>query len=324
MITSTQPPYNSYGHEIEGDWYHEKGLCADRTGRTNEAFPAYQAAKNCWRRSDNGRDASQYLQKVERLRHQSKSAADLKIDDVSLNRLVVFAGFPRSGTTLLEAMLGAHPDIVTTGEADLLEPALDASDINPDKPAMSVYLENFRSWNGALPEAHEVIVDKLPLNIIHCRRVASAMPDARLVVALRDPRDVVLSCLMQRFRRNAAMQNFDNLEDTVRLYEEVMGLWLEARSEIGIPWFEYRYEDLIEDPEDILGKLLKFAKIPWHEELANYRDVATRREIVTPSYAAVSEPMFKRAAGRWQAYQNFLEPVLPRLDPFVKAFGYET
>jgi hypothetical protein len=211
---------------------------------------------------------------------------------------------------------------VTTGEADLLSPVLDVLGRPATKQPHRVYLSALDRLFGPI-EPTAKIVDKLPLNLVNCRAIDMIFPDARLLVALRDPRDVVLSCLMQRFRRNAGMRNFDTLESTVALYEEVMGLWLDARAGLTMPWLEYRYEDLVADRDATVDRILAFTGIDRHPAMDQYREKAASKEVTTPSYRDVAEPIYSRAVGRWRAYENQLQPALDRLAPFVEAFGYK-
>ncbi|HZD24738.1 MAG TPA: sulfotransferase [Alphaproteobacteria bacterium] len=315
-----------------GDWQHEAGRCADLASDAGRAFAAFLEAKRHWRRADGGRDGAAYLERVRRLRAEPAREvigdAPAVQDGVSLT---FFVGFPRSGTTLMELMLGVHPAVLTTAEAEVLRGVIDYAGAMPADARIDAirrtearrrYLSALAQWVGPAGPGTTVI-DKLPLNIVHCRLIDALLPDARLLVALRDPRDVVLSCLMQRFARNDAMRNFDSLEETVALYEQVMGLWLEARGTLHLPVLEYRYEELAAEPEPVLRRILDFLGLDWHDGLL---DVAARgrgRAVTTPSYQAVSEPVGERAVGRWRGYAEALAPVSARLAPFVEAFGYE-
>ena len=118
------------------------------------------------------------------------------------------------------------------------------------------------------------------------------------------------------------MRNFDTLESTVTLYQEVMGLWLEARVGLSIPWLEYRYEDLVRNQDTTIDQILQFVGVDRHPAMRQYRDKATTREVKTPSYRDVNLPVYNRAVERWRYYETKLEPVLDRLAPFVEAFGY--
>jgi Flp pilus assembly protein TadD len=316
---------DTLGEEVAGDWCHEVALCADLLGRSDLAYKNILAAKAHWRLASGGNGGEGFLEKVRLLRHGISVTNMQTGDDSDIEQMpaqVFFVGFPRSGTTLLEVILDAHPDIVTTAEAEILSSVLNRGDRSDLAAPKIRYLEAFVRLRGAV-EPVTTIVDKHPLNLIYCRSMDVFFPQAKLLVALRDPRDVVLSCLMQRFRRNAAMRNFDTLESTVALYESVMGLWLEARSSLRLPWHEYRYEDLISDRDTTLAGILNFIGVQWHANMDEYRDFAVTREIATPSYSGVVEPIYNRAVGRWRAYEGHLAPAFDRLAPFVAAFGYD-
>ena len=147
-------------------------------------------------------------------------------------------------------------------------------------------------------------------------------PGARVLVALRDPRDTCLSCFMQRFQFSDAMVNFFELERTAKTYAAVMELWLQYRDTLSLTWHEYRYEDLVEDFGGTLREVLDFIGLPWHEDVMAYGERAEDQVITTPSYRQVTREIDTRAAGRWRRYQKELAPILPVLQPLVRAFGY--
>ena len=99
-----------------------------------------------------------------------------------------------------------------------------------------------------------MLVDKLPLNLVDLGYANLLFPAARVLVALRDPRDVCLSCFMQQFQLNDSMVNFLDLRQTALTYEAVMGLWLHYRKILTLPYSEYRYEALIEDFDGVVGQ----------------------------------------------------------------------
>jgi hypothetical protein len=148
-------------------------------------------------------------------------------------------------------------------------------------------------------------------------------PGSRVIAAIRDPRDACLSCFMQRFALNEAMIHFLTLESTATFYAQVMGLWLESRSKLSVPWIEYRYEDLVADFEGTAGRVLDFMGLSWDDEVTRYAKTARKREIRTPSHEAVTREINDRAVSRWRNYADQLAPILPVLEPFVREFGYE-
>jgi tetratricopeptide (TPR) repeat protein len=246
---------------------------------------------------------------------------------------VFFVGFPRSGTTLMERALKAHPEIVTTDERSPLTPIL--TELSKNK----AYPENLdrltgedvkqlqdRFWAEAEatlgPLDGRLLVDKMPLNIVNLGLANGLFPEARVLVALRDPRDTCLSCFMQRFQFSDAMVNFLDLERTAETYGAVMGLWLQYRDALSLPWLEYRYEDLVADFEKTLRTVLEFIGLPWNADLLAFQERAKDQVITTPSYRQVTRAIDTSATGRWRRYRDELAPLLPTLEPFVEAFSY--
>ena len=192
-------------------------------------------------------------------------------------------GFPRSGTTMLEQVLAAHPEIVTTDErrflflirdryerrfpmgATLAEKlaAIDA----PTRERLRA--DYFAAVAAALPAATRalVLVDKLPLNLVDLPWIRAIFPDARVLVALRDPRDACLSCCMQDFVLNEGMIELLTLEGAARFYADVMSIWLGLRDRIGLSWLEVRYEDTVQDLEAAARRVLAFLAVSWDERV---------------------------------------------------------
>ena len=246
---------------------------------------------------------------------------------------VFFVGFPRSGTTLVERALAAHPDIVTTEEKSPLTPAirhligrggtaaaLDGLGETQLSEARALFWQHAETVAG--PLGGRLLIDKLPLNLVDLGYANLLFPEARVLVALRDPRDVCLSCFMQRFQLNDSMVNFCSLERTAETYAAVMDLWLAYRDSLTLAWREFRYEDLVEDFETVIRGLLAFVGLDWHEAVAGYREQAERRSVATPSYRQVTREIYRESVGRWRAYGDALAPLQPRLAPYVDAFGY--
>jgi tetratricopeptide (TPR) repeat protein len=246
---------------------------------------------------------------------------------------VFFVGFPRSGTTLVERALAAHPDIVTTEERSPLTPAirhligrggtaaaLGALGETQLSEARALFWQRAEAVAG--PLGGRLLIDKLPLNLVDLGYANLLFPEARVLVALRDPRDVCLSCFMQRFQLNDSMVNFLDLRQTALTYEAVMALWLHYRDVLTLPYSEYRYESLVEDFDGVVRQVLDFIGVGWHDEVARYREKSLGRAISTPSYRDVTGVLYRRAAGRWRSYRQELAPVLEALGPFAAAFGY--
>jgi hypothetical protein len=172
------------------------------------------------------------------------------------------------------------------------------------------------------PIADRVHLDKNPPLTLLLPGFLRLFPEARLLIALRDPRDVVISCFMQYLPLNPNSVCFLTLKRTAQRYANDMGTWCRLRELIASPWLEIRYEDTVHDTAKAARRALEFLGLTWEEQVLNYRDRLKEKVVGSPTYEAVSQPLYTRAIGRWKNYQQFLEPYLPILEPALKAFGY--
>ena len=248
---------------------------------------------------------------------------------------VFLVGFPRSGTTLLDQVLGAHPAIQVLEEQETLSevrnhllkrdtefPAdlfsFPESDIHDLR---QIYFAAVARCITRRPGA--LLVDKMPLNIMDAGLIHRLFPQARFLLALRHPCDVCLSCFMQPFELNAAMAHFTRLEDTVAFYEEVMGLWQDMRAALNLNVHEVRYEKLVTGLEPVARGLIEFLGLPWDDAVLNPTEHARKQKFIgTSSYHQVVETINTSAVDRWRQYEIHLLPHLRRLKPFIDAFGY--
>lgn len=250
---------------------------------------------------------------------------------------VFLVGFPRSGTTLLEQLLDAHPALVTLEEKDAIDVVRrrvgEMPGGYPDALATltrgqladlrALYRREVTRHLGENTSA--LLVDKMPLNSIEAGLIHRLFPRARFLLALRHPADVVLSNFMQAFKPNAAMVHFGSLAGAARFYAQAMGLWQHYRRVLPLSVHTVRYEDLVADVEGEARRVLAFLELPWRAEVLAYRERAATRPIATPSYHQVVEPVYRRAVGRWRNYRRFFEDAdaLSMLTPFIAAFGYD-
>ncbi|WP_439817786.1 sulfotransferase [Zavarzinia sp. CC-PAN008] len=326
---------------LEAEAHAELAQVLDKLGEARPAFRAVARANALRTTLLQGFDparARRHAQAMAAWWRPGWTAGRQQADDPIDPAPVFFVGFPRSGTTLMEEMLAAHPALATTGERSPLEAVLAplrqglASGAYPaslealDAGEVAALRRGFREETARIlgPQGRaKRLVDKLPLNLIDLGAIELLLPEARVLVALRDPRDVCLSCFMQDFEPNDAMANFLDLGSTAAFYADVMGLWLRYRDGLALPVLDYRYEDLIGDVAGTVRRVLDFIGEPFDPAVLTYRDRMTSRYVATPSRDAVTQPINRKAIGRWHAYAEDLAPILPVLAPFVEAFGYE-
>jgi Flp pilus assembly protein TadD len=246
---------------------------------------------------------------------------------------VFLVGFPRSGTTLLGQVLASHPHVQTMEERTcLMDSAAEffGSDAGLDRLAAlcEPELDHWRAryWrrvaeNGASP-SKPVFVDKMPLNAVFLPLIAKLFPQARILLALRDPRDVVLSCFRRRFGMNAGMYEFTRLDSAAAYYGAVMQLMRIYSEKLALQSFEARHESLVADFAGEAKRLCAFLDLDYQGEMAGFASRAQTRNIDTPSSAQVARGLSDAGVAQWRRYARELEPVFPVLAPFVAEFGY--
>ncbi len=243
---------------------------------------------------------------------------------------VFLVGFPRSGTTLLDQILSSHPRISCLEEKDYFSLALAEVFTTSEKLAQMGHLEDEEVravrrayWRHAGKPRSRIVVDKLPLNIVVLPLIKAVFPDARVIVALRDPRDVILSCYQQRFGMNVAMAQLLELPSAAAYYDAVMTLLEVCRQRLDLALHEVRYERVVESLEDEARGLCDFLGAPFDQAMLDYRRTALARSISTPSARQVIQPLYSRSIGRWRRYADQLEPVLPALTAWSRRLGYD-
>ena len=248
-------------------------------------------------------------------------------------RPAFLVGFPRSGTTLLEQVIGAHPDCATLEERPPVKRALRAVEALPggypaalaglDARARDAiraeYAALVRDALGATPA---LVLDKFPLRSADLAALARIFPDARFLFAERDPRDVVLSCWMNGFRLNHEMACFTDLAETVVVYDAVMTLWHGAERALGPAVHRVRYERLLDRFDAEVEAALAHLGLDWHDAVRDWSAHARRRNIRTPSFAAVRGALHHGARERWRNYGDLLEPHRAALAPWISVLGY--
>jgi tetratricopeptide (TPR) repeat protein len=259
---------------------------------------------------------------------------------LSPQRTALLTGFPRSGTTLLEQVLDAHPDLVSSEERDFIgRELLHAIGSGRGKTTLLEALDTlrieeidrerrryFRAMEYLLnqPIAGRMHLDKNPAYNLTIPLVLRLFPEARLVVALRDPRDVVLSCYLRYLPLNAVSVRFLDIQRTAERFALDMSAWLKFRELVEVPWCEIRYEDTVADLALQARRALDTLGLTWDERVLNYRErLLGSKQVTSPTYEAVAQPIYTRAIGRWHNYEQLLAPAFPTLEPFIREFGYQ-
>jgi tetratricopeptide (TPR) repeat protein len=254
-------------------------------------------------------------------------------------RFAVLTSHPRSGTTLIEQVLDSHDELKSADEFDVFSQWIHAPlfrRFRPGTPVLTV-LERvppavrqearatyWRQTEAIFnePIAGRMLLDKNPGMTILLPVINWAFPEMKILIALRDPRDVVLSCFMQKVPLTPISSNWLTLADAASYYARTMQTWLAVRSLTSSPWLEFRYEDVVADLEREARKILDFLGLPWDDRVLKFYEHARAKIVRSPTYQDVTQPVYHKSVGRWQHYAQHFEPVLETLAPYVREFSY--
>lgn len=310
----------------------------DRLERTDEAFAAFTRA-NALMQDSSAEPVERASQLREKLASEialltpewRNSLPNIEVDDGRPDP-VFLVGFPRSGTTLLDTILMGHPGTAVMEEQPPLnhvEEALGGLKALPDMDAAAI-LKARDHYFAEVAKIQQVatgqlLIDKSPLFLYRLPLIKQLFPKAKIILALRHPCDVVLSCFMSNFRLNSAMANFLQIADAAEFYDLCFSHWRQSRALFPADIHTVTYEKLVDDVEGEVRPLVDWLGLEWDDALLDHTATARSRGLITTaSYSQVTEPIYRRASGRWKRYQENLAPIIPVLKPWIDEFEYKT
>lgn len=247
---------------------------------------------------------------------------------------VFIVAFPRSGTTLLEHVLDAHPRLRSMDEQPFLQQAIATLEASgghyPERMgAMTprqVAAAREHYWSLVRRRVRlrpgEQLIDKNPLNVLRLPAIARLFPHARTVLAIRHPCDVMLSCFMQHFRAEFAWHCRD-LDTLALAFHRSFEFWYQQAAILRPAVLEVHYESLVADFERHVRELAAFLELPWTDALLAPSEHAHARGFISsPSYAQVLQPVHSGSVGRWRAYERHFTSVLGQVRPWLERWGY--
>lgn len=304
-----------------------RAAAEEARGNYDKAYQAYVALNEAAR--DRSIDPKAFYSGV-----QTRARLEVPALPADGNPAVVqMVGFPRSGTTLLENALVAHPAIETFEEV----PALDATfvtleqelarskDLTPAAAAKARerYFRELRS-HVRHPDA-AVLVDKMPIRSADAAFISRLFPEWRYIFSIRHPFDVVLSSFKQRFVPNITMENFRSIQGAIRIYDYTMTEWFKQHSLDETETTYVRYEDLIERFDEVLSTTLAFLGLQWSDSVRDFAAAAAGRPARTPSYLKVRKGLSLGVQTSWRNYGFlFQSPDAKPLYRWAEFFGYPT
>jgi tetratricopeptide (TPR) repeat protein len=321
----------------------EKGRLLDRMGRYEEAFHAFDAGRSRLREVTGQQyldsQAEQLIARLEsffvRKRLATLPRATTRTD---VAQPLFVLGFPRSGTTLLEQTLTAHPHIAAADELPFINeiaelmPRLLGSPLGYPEALAELWmadhredLDNLRDHYlrkvaqlGIVPRGAAWFTDKMPLSETHLGLIGLLFPDSPLLHVVRHPLDVVLSVYSNLLTHGFYCAYA--LESAARHYVRVMDLAGHYEREMQLRYLRVRYEDMVEDQEASIRRVLEFIGEPFDPKCLDFHE--NHRYARTASYAQVTERLYDRSRYRYRHYLPQLQQVMPILQPVIERLGY--
>ena len=321
----------------------EKGRLLDQMNRYDDAFTAFTDGKRIARELS----GHQYLDAqadnlIGRLgsfftagRLQTLPRATVRTD---VPQPIFVLGFPRSGTTLMEQTLSAHPHIVAGDELPLINdltglmPRMLNSPLGYPEALAELWmgdqreaLDNLRDYYlqkvaqmGILTPGATRFTDKMPLNETHLGLIALLFPEAPLIHVIRHPLDIMVSAISNHFTHGFFCASA--LETAALHYVRVMDLVQTYRREMALRYLQVRYEDMVTDQEATVRSVLDFVGEPFDPKCLQFHE--NQRYARTASYAQVTERLYASSRFRYKNYRRQLEPVIPILQAHIERLGY--
>jgi len=334
--------------EVEGDAWYELGRIFDHEGNHDQAMDAFLHAKKVRRQQITVETAQARVvrerttETVARITPEHFRCWHEEGIERRPFRSAILTGHARSGTTLLEQVLDSHPDLISADEHAVMSEEVytalgsmtsSGPDISMPEMLDRASQEDLSMVRNTYWECMEAVVrepiggrmllDKNPELTLLLPVANRVFPEMKIIFALRDPRDVCLSCFMQPLPVNSVSVNFLTLEQTAQKYAMTMRTWLKIRSLTHADWIEVRYEDVVADLEGQARRLLEFLGLLWDKRVLEFDRHARKKLVRSPTYEAVTKKLYTSSIGRWQNYAKQLEPHMEILQPYIDEFGYE-
>jgi tetratricopeptide (TPR) repeat protein len=243
---------------------------------------------------------------------------------------VFILGMPRSGTTLLEQMLNAHPEVVGIGEDSHFGALLAEKSGLPHPQGVPYMYRRAPRENGLwsldqMAQSHMAylrekapranrIVDKGIAHFTWAGMLYLTFPRCHMIHLHRNPLDCCLSAFVRSFKDNAQPYTND-LHDLGVAYRRHMELMEHWKTVLPVPILDLRYEDIVEDPEGQTRRVLEFLALPWNENCLNFHE--NRKVVKTASVQQVRQPIYKSAMNNWKKYEKHLRPLVEGLGPYA-------
>ncbi len=243
-------------------------------------------------------------------------------------------GFMRSGTTLTQQVLAAHPSVFVADETNLLpELVAEVTRLRPQGASLPERLSSLSDddvlalrtfyWQKARQRFGDALsgrhfVDKTTMNTIDLGMINCLFPDAKVIFVRRDPRDICLSCYMQTMVPTPSTVHLLEWQGSARFFADVMAFWETMKPRLSLQYRELCYEDAVSDFTSTFQHLFQFLQLPWDPAVTAFHTQAIGKFIASPSHNQVSQPLYASSVGRWRHYAQEFDSIHELLAPYIK------
>ncbi len=300
--------------------FYALGRVLDALGEYDRAFSAYSEANRFVRRAGPAYDRARIVREVDALiavfaKGRTATSAS------RAPKPIFICGMFRSGSTLVEQALAAHPKVTPGGELNLLNRIADV-DLAPypktirtlsDSDAAQIaqkYLDEVVRRFPDSGRAGSIVTDKRPDNFLRIGLIKRLFPDAKIVHTVRNPVDICLSVYFQHIDQGLVGYASD-LADCGHYFGQYRRMMAHWKSLFPESIYEFDYDRFVADPRPELQNLLKFLGLEWEERCLAFHEL--RNPVKTASYWQVRRPLYRESSGRRRRYQAHLAPLLSAL-----------
>lgn len=244
----------------------------------------------------------------------SSNIVDINLKNINLESQPIFiVGMPRSGTTLVEQIISAHPDVTAMGELEYMNKTVHESEWHKNKDQNKIIINIRDRYLRYIEKVGnpKIFTDKMPLNFRWIGFIKKAFPHGKIVHVTRKPAAICWSNFKTYFPAEGMAFTFDmqDVANYYNLYDSLMKFWHEV-----FPGaiHDLNYEKLTENSKDEAEKLFNYLGLNWDK---TYLDVEKQKSIVTTaSSMQVRNKIYKGSSDSWEEFQAFLKPMTEILD----------
>ena len=303
-----------------------------------KSFIVRNKAANTYRKSlrYNFKEDIDFLKSI-RATYTREAITDLLESQTKINSSaepIFIAGLPRSGTTLLERIVGSHSDVVSCGELPnfsrlmssgieqlKLSPSLSRSQLVSESVELNFFELGQRYLEVSRPVEQQPkhFIDKLPQNSLHIGPIHLALPSAKFLLLERHPLDVCYSIYKQLFTEAFQFSyDFDELAEYYFEHQKLVKHWQSVLPE---SVKTVKYEDLVKDLESTAVDVIHFCQLDWQEECLNFHK--NTQASTTASASQVRQKVYSSSIGMWKNYKNELQPLIKKLESYGCLEGWD-